>query len=450
MPKIGMISLGCPKNQVDAERMLAKLAAAGWELTGDERQADVIIVNTCGFIESAKTEAIENIIEAAEYKKTGSLKALIVTGCLAERYKDEILTQMPEVDCVLGLGCMESLVETVQKVLAKTAGRSLYAEKTQLPLTGKRILTTPPYTAYLKVAEGCDNCCTYCAIPAIRGRFRSVPLEDCVKEAEELAAAGVKELVVVAQDTTNYGADLYGEPKLCELLQRLCKIPGLHWVRTLYTYPDRITPELLNLVQSEPKLVKYLDIPIQHCNADILKRMNRTGNRQELLALLQKIRQTVPGVTLRTTLITGFPGEDEAAFTELCEFVRAAEFDRLGCFAYSAEEGTLAAKMPNQVPEQLRQDRAENIMNDQMTISARKNQQKIGTEQEVLVEGYDDYIKCYYGRSAADAPDIDGKVFFYSNRPLQPGTFVTVCVNDVIEYDLLGELKEGDGLEPAE
>lgn len=450
MPKIGMISLGCPKNQVDAERMLAKLTAAGYELTAQEQEADVIIVNTCGFIESAKTEAIENILEAAEYKKTGCLKALIVTGCLAERYKDDILTQMPEVDCVLGLGCMEQLPKTVAELLQKTAGRSLYAEKTQLPLTGKRILTTPPYTAYLKVAEGCDNCCTYCAIPSIRGRFRSVPLEDCVKEAEELAANGVKELVVVAQDTTNYGADLYGEPRLCELLKRLCKIPGLHWVRTLYTYPDRITDELLALMRQDPRLVRYLDIPIQHCNAGILKRMNRTGNRQQLQALMQKIRAAVPGVTLRTTLITGFPGEDDAAFTELCEFVRAVQFDRLGCFAYSAEEGTAAATMPNQVPQQLRQDRAENIMNDQMTISAQKNQQKIGTEQEVLVEGYDSYIKCYYGRSAADAPDIDGKVFFHSNRQLSPGSFVTVCINDVIEYDLLGELKEDEGCEPAE
>lgn len=442
MPKIGMISLGCPKNQVDAERMLADLSAAGYELTPNEQEADVIIVNTCGFIEQAKTEAIENIIEAAEYKKTGALKALIVTGCLAERYRDSILEQMPEVDCVLGLGSVTKLTETVKQLLENKAEKSSYGDKTLLPLTGKRILTTPSYTAYLKVAEGCDNCCTYCAIPSIRGRFRSLPLEECVKQAEELAAGGVKELIVVAQDTTNYGADLYGEPKLCELLRRLCKIEGLHWIRTLYTYPNRMSDELLELVRDEPKLVKYFDIPLQHCNEAILKKMNRTGNRAQLEALMKKIRETVPGVTLRTTLITGFPGETEADFTELCEFVRAVEFDRLGCFAYSAEEGTLAATMQNQVPEQLRQDRAENIMNDQMTISARKNEEKIGTQQEVLVEGYDSYIKCYYGRSAADAPDIDGKVFFYSTNQLEAGQFVTVNINDVIEYDLLGECEE--------
>lgn len=442
MPKIGMISLGCPKNQVDAERMLAALSAAGYELTPTEQEADVIIVNTCGFIEQAKTEAIENIIEAAEYKKSGVLKALIVTGCLAERYRDNILQEMPEVDYVLGLGSVSKLPEIVKQVLENKTEKSSYGDKNLLSLTGKRILTTPPYTAYLKVAEGCDNCCTYCAIPSIRGRFRSLPLEDCVKQAEELAAGGVKELIVVAQDTSNYGADLYGEPKLCELLRRLCKIEGLHWVRTLYTYPNRMSDELLELVQSEPKLVKYFDIPLQHCNETILKKMNRTGNRAQLEALMKKIRKTVPGVTLRTTLITGFPGETEADFTELCEFVRSVEFDRLGCFAYSAEEGTLAATMKNQVPEQLRQDRAENIMNDQMTISAKKNEAKIGTQQEVLVEGYDAYIKCYYGRSAADAPDIDGKVFFYCSKQLEPGQFVTVTINDVIEYDLLGECEE--------
>lgn len=443
MPKkIGMISLGCPKNQVDAERMLASLSAAGFALTPNEQEADAIIVNTCGFIESAKSEAIENIIEAAAYKKTGNLKALIVTGCLAERYREQILKELPEVDCVLGIGSMDQLVPAVRQALNGATGQELYADKERLPLTGARILTTPPYTAYLKIAEGCDNCCTYCAIPAIRGRFRSVSLEDCVKEAEELAAKGVRELVVVAQDTTNYGTDLYGRPQLCELLRRLCNIKGLRWIRTLYTYPDKITDELLALVAAEPKLVPYFDIPIQHCNGDILKSMNRPGNRETLEALVQKIRATVPNVTLRTTLITGFPGEGEAEFCELCEFVRAMRFDRLGCFAYSAEEGTFAAAMPNQVAEQLRQDRAENIMNDQMTLIALKNEEKIGTVQETLVEGYDDYIKCYFGRTAADAPDIDGKVFFYSEQKLLPGQFVSVLINDVIEYDLLGELKD--------
>lgn len=439
--KIGMVSLGCPKNQVDAEIMLQKLADAGYTITPEESEADAVIVNTCGFIEEAKTEAIENILEVAAYKESGSLKALIVTGCLAERYRDEITAQIPEVDLVVGLGKNSEIVSLVGAALESQAANT-YDMPEALVLSGARMLTTPSYTAYLKVADGCDNCCTYCAIPAIRGKYRSRPMEEVLTEARALAQSGVKELIVIAQDTTGYGADLYGEPKLAELLEALCQIDGLHWIRTLYTYPDRITDRLLDTIRREKKLVPYLDLPLQHCDGGILRRMNRTGNRESLTALMKKIREKVPGVTLRTTLITGFPGETQAQFTELAEFVREVRFDRLGCFAYSAEEGTPAADFPDQVPEQTRQDRMENIMNDQLTIAAEKNQEKIGAKMEVLIEGYDSYIRCYFGRSAADAPDIDGKVFFISPRPLVVGTFVEVRINDTIEYDLLGELCE--------
>ena len=439
--KIGMVSLGCPKNQVDAERMLAELKSAGFEIVSEEEQAEVIIVNTCGFIESAKAEAIENIIEVSAYKESGNLKSLIVTGCLAERYKDEILTEIPEVDSVVTIGANKNIVDIVKNAL--NGKNDLYsAKKNALPLTGDRILTTPFYTAYLKVAEGCNNRCSYCAIPDIRGNFRSLPIEECVKEANDLAAKGVKELIVVAQDTTNYGADIYGKPSLTQLLKELVKIDGIHWIRTLYTYPDKITDEFLDLLASEEKLVPYLDIPIQHASDKILKKMNRRGTGADIEALIEKIRAKIPEITLRTSLITGFPDETEEDFTILAEFVNRVRFDRLGCFAYSGEEGTPAAEFENQVDPQLRQDRSENIMNDQMTIAEEKNEEKIGSTVEVLVEGYDSYIKCFYGRSAADAPEIDGKVFFMSPKSLEIGSFVNVIINDVIEYDLLGQLVE--------
>ena len=439
--KIGMVSLGCPKNQVDAERMLAELKSAGFEITNEEEKADVIIVNTCGFIESAKTESIENIIEVAAYKKDGNLKALVVTGCLAERYKEQIISEIPEVDCVVGIGSNKDIVSLINEALSgKTLSK--FDEKTNLSLTGDRILTTPFYSAYLKVAEGCNNRCSYCAIPDIRGNFRSLPMEECVAEAEKLAKNGVKELIVVAQDTTNYGADIYGKPSLAKLLKELCKVEGIRWIRTLYTYPDKITDELLEIIASEPKLVPYLDIPIQHASDKILKKMNRRGSSAEIETLILKIREKIPGVTLRTSLITGFPGETEEDFTLLAEFVNRVKFDRLGCFPYSAEEDTPAAGFENQIDPQIRQDRSEIIMNDQMLIAEGKNEEKIGSTALVLVEGYDSYIKCFYGRSAADAPDIDGKVFFMSKESLKVGSFVNVLINDVIEYDLLGEFLE--------
>lgn len=441
MYKISMVSLGCPKNQVDAEIMLKKLQDAGFEITPAEAEADAIIINTCGFIETAKAEAIENILEAARYKEEGKLKALIVTGCLAERYKDDVTEEIPEVDVCVGIGKNAEIAEIVKSAI-EGKKQNCYGEKDALPLSGDRILGGYPFTTYLKVAEGCNNCCTYCAIPKIRGKMRSRTIEDCVNEAKKLAERGVTELIVVAQDTTAYGEDIYGESKLPELLSELCKIEKLHWIRTLYTYPDKITDKLLEVIKREDKLIKYLDIPLQHINGDILKRMNRKGDAASLSALIDKIRAKIPEITLRTTLITGFPGESDEQFCELAEFVKEKRFDRLGCFTYSAEEGTIAATLDGQIDEQTKVDRMENIMELQMSIAAEKNEEKIGSVTEVLIEGWDDYIKCYFGRTKADVPEIDGKIFFMSPKPLKIGDYAKVRINDNIDYDLLGELEE--------
>lgn len=441
MYKISMVSLGCPKNQVDAEMMLYSLKEAGFEISPEESQADAIIINTCGFIEDAKAEAIENILEASRYKSEGECKALIVTGCLAERYKDDVTQEIPEVDVCVGIGANRNIAEIVKNAI-EGKRENYYGEKTDLDLNGKRILGGYPFTAYLKVADGCDNCCTYCAIPKIRGRMRSRSIEDCVNEAKELAQNGVKELIVVAQDTTAYGCDIYGKPMLPKLLKELCKIDGLHWIRTLYTYPEKITDEFLDTLANEPKLIKYLDIPIQHVNGEILKKMNRKGDSKSLSELINKIRTKVPNITLRTTLITGFPGETEDQFSEMAQFVKETRFDRLGCFTYSAEEGTIAAEFENQVDEQTKTDRMENIMDMQMTIAAEKNEEKIGTVTEVIIEGWDDYIKCYFGRTTFDAPEVDGKIFFMAHKPLKIGDFVKVRINDCLDYDLLGETEE--------
>lgn len=439
MYKVAMVSLGCPKNQVDAEKMLACLKNGGLEITPAEADADAIIINTCGFIESAKAEAIENILEAARYKQDGSCKALVVTGCLAERYRDDITEEIPEVDVCVGIGSNSKIAEIVKKAI-EGERRNYYGNKTDLDLNGERILGGMPYTAYLKIGDGCDNCCSYCAIPKIRGRMRSRTIEDCVKEAKVLAEGGVTELIVVAQDTTAYGTDLYGEPKLHDLLAELCKIEGLHWIRTLYTYPEKITDRLLDVIANEEKLVNYLDIPIQHINDDILKKMNRKGDKKSISGVIDKIREKIPDMTLRTTLITGFPSETEEQFSELAEFVKEKRFDRLGCFTYSPEEGTAAANMENQIDEQTKQDRSDNIMEMQTLISASKNVDKIGLITEVLIEGWDDYIKCYFGRAPWDAPEIDGKVFFMAHKPLKIGQYVKVKINDCLDYDLLGEL----------
>lgn len=436
--KVSMISLGCSKNQVDAEHLLAELAQNGMTLCGDVSESDVVIINTCGFIQSAKEEAIENILEMAALKKEGTIKGIVVTGCLAERYRDEIVNEMEEVDVVLGIGSNHKICEAVEKAYENSRMTS-YGEKEALSLSGERVLTTLPYYGYLKIAEGCDNCCTYCAIPQIRGRFRSRPMEELIEEAKWLAEQGVKELVVVAQDTTRYGEDLYGEYKLAALLKELCKIEGLRWIRTLYCYPDKITEELIDAIATEKKLVKYLDIPIQHCEETVLRNMNRPMNREELAALMNKLRARIPGITLRTTVMVGFPGETEEEFTALSEFIGEMKFDRLGCFAYSAEEDTVAADMPDQIDEDVKKRREEVIMTQQSIIMEQLNAEKIGERVLCVVEGFDRFGECYFGRTEADAPDVDGKIFFTSEDALAMGDFVKVRVDEVMDYDLVGE-----------
>ncbi len=442
--KVGMVSLGCPKNQVDAELLLFALEQYGYTLTGDAAMADVVIVNTCGFITSAKEEAIENILEFAALKKEGKIKLLCVTGCLAERYRDQLLAELPEVDLVVGIGANARLPELIDEALAKKHTEKLFTgEKADLPLNGGRIQTTLPFYAYLKIAEGCDNHCTYCAIPSIRGRFRSRKMEDVIAEAKRLAAEGVTELVVVAQDTTRYGEDLYGHAALPELLRKLCEIEGLRWIRTLYTYPERITDELLDAIREEEKLVNYLDIPIQHCDGEILKRMNRKGDRASLTALISHIRERVPGIVLRTTMLVGFPGESEEQFAELCDFVREIEFDRLGCFAYSQEEGTPAAALDGQLSDEVKERRAELLMETQADIMIAKNEERVGQEATVITEGFDRYAECYFGRSEADAPEIDGKIFFtVSGERPRLGDYLTVRLEEVMDYDLIGSAVE--------
>lgn len=443
---VGMVSLGCSKNQIDGERMLYKIQQAGHRLIGDAALADVAIINTCGFIQSAKEEAIETILEFATLKKEGRIKKLIITGCLAERYKEEIKTEIPEADGVIGIGCNDDIVAILDEIeKGETVVR--FDSKEKLSITGGRVQTTLPFFAYLKIAEGCSNCCTYCAIPQIRGKFRSVPMEDVVAEARELAESGVRELIVIAQDSTRYGEDLYGRLALPELLKKLCEIDELKWIRVLYCYPERITDDLLKVIAEEEKIVKYLDIPIQHCNGEILKRMNRKGDNKSLREVMEHIREAVPGIILRTTLITGFPGETEEQFTEMAEFVRDVKFDRLGCFPYSAEENTPAASFDGQLDDDVKQHRADIIMEEQMRVVDRKNEVLRGKVIEVVTEGYDRYGDCYFGRSAMDAPDIDGKIFFTSpNLKLVIGKFVNVRIDDILDYDLIGERTD----EPAQ
>ncbi len=440
--RVGMVSLGCSKNQVDAERMLYKISEKGYHLVADAALSDVVIINTCGFIESAKQEAIETILEFAVLKEEGRIKHIIVTGCLAQRYKEEIATEMPEVDAVLGIGSNETIVEVVERVCSNERVL-LFDDKYKLSLTGGRIQTTLSFFSYLKIAEGCSNRCTYCAIPSIRGKYRSAPIEELIAESKELASNGVKELIVIAQDSTRYGEDIYGKPMLPELLRELCKIDELKWIRVLYLYPERITDEILDVIANEEKIVKYIEMPIQHCDGAVLKRLNRPVNEDMLRELIAKIRKKIPNVILRTTFITGFPGETEEQFNSLANFARDIEFDRLGCFAYSAEEGTPAAKMPNQVDDEVKEHRADIIMEEQMMVINNKNATLIGKTFEVVCEGFDRYGECYFGRTYMDAPEIDGKVFFASpNKQLAPGIFVNVRIVDVMDYDLMGEIIE--------
>lgn len=438
--KVGIVSLGCAKNRVDAEMLLFTLRQAGFTLVEDAAMADVAIVNTCGFIASAKQESIDEILELAQLKKEGKIKAIVVTGCLAERYQSDVMKQLYEVDAVVGIGANAEIAKVVQDVLGGKKDE-LFPDKMLMPMDGGRIQSTPGHYAYLKVADGCDNCCSYCAIPLIRGGFRSRKMENLIEEANRLADNGVKELLVIAQDTTRYGEDIYGKLMLPTLLNELCKIEKLQWIRILYCYPDRITDELIDTIANQEKIVNYIDIPLQHCNKRILKAMNRRGDKESLTALFSKIRAKIPNVILRTTLITGFPTETEEEFNELSQFVKDTKFQRLGCFAYSQEEDTPAAVMEGQIDQELKQKRAEIIMTQQQNIMNEYNEGLIGKTLDVLVEGYDRYAECYFGRSYADAPEVDGNVFFTisGNKP-KMGDFVHVKITDYLDCDPIGEM----------
>ena len=435
--KIGFVSLGCPKNQLDAEVMLHELVMAGYELTADETEADVVIINTCGFIESAKKEAIDNILDIAWLKENRELRGIIVTGCLAERYRNDILEEFPEVDAVLGVGSIHNIVEAVEKVLSGEKYTS-FEDKNCVRLGGDRVLTTPEYAAYLKIAEGCDNRCTYCAIPSIRGKFRSRPMEDIISEAKDLESLGVKELTLVAQDTTKYGQDIYGGYKLAELLHKLSEETNIPWFRILYCYPDKITDELIAEMRDNDRVCKYIDLPMQHIADGVLKKMNRHGGSALIREVVAKLRREIPDVVIRTTFIVGFPGETDEDFTELCEFVNEQKFEHVGVFTYSREEGTPAYKM-EQIDEQIKVDRFDILMRDQLIINEENNQKKLSTVIKVLCEDFDPISESYYGRSQADAPDIDGKIYFTGPKGIAPGTFVDVKINEVVEYDLCGE-----------
>ena len=439
--KVGMISLGCPKNQVDAEHMLALIDAAGCEIVDYVDGCDVVIVNTCGFIDDAKKEAIENILDMVELKKEGIISKIVVTGCLAQRYKDEIVTEIPEVDAVVGIGANGDIVKTIEEVMSGVDTIEKYPPRCDLPLEGQRILTTPQYWAYLKIGEGCSNRCTYCTIPSIRGNMRSRSMENVIEEAIQLAESGVKELILIAQDTTSYGLDLYGELKLPELLNELCKIDSIEWIRLLYCYPDRITDELIETIKKQDKVVNYIDLPLQHADDKILKAMNRRGDQAMIRNVIEKLRTEIPDVVIRTTFIVGFPGEGEDEFENLAVFVNEIEFDRLGVFTFSAQEGTPAYDMEDQVEEDVKTRRGEIIMQDQYSIMEEKNSEKIGKTYKVIVEDYDGYSDSYTGRTYMDAPEIDGIVRFTSDRDLDIGDFVEVEIFDVEDYDLIGEVK---------
>ncbi len=435
--KIGFISLGCPKNQVDSELMLSKLDNAGYEIIDTAFGADAVIINTCGFIEAAKQEAIDNIFEMVQLKEQGEVGKIIVIGCLSERYRDEILKEIPEVDAVGGLGVNGDIVEFVNNVF-KGEEKSRYPEKEKLPLCGQRILTTPSHWAYLKISDGCSNCCTYCAIPSIRGPFRSRTKEDIVLEAKALAENGVKEIILIAQDTTKYGEDIYGAPVLHELLYKLNEIKGIEWIRLLYCYPDRITDELLRAMSECEKVLHYIDLPLQHASGKILKAMNRHGDDKTLLELIEKIRSYMPDCVLRTTFITGFPGETEEDFEILSQFVKDARFERLGCFSYSPEEGTPAEKLPDRVDPEVAVNRGEIIMEQQFGIFSEKLHSLVGNTVECVVEDYDGYTDSYSGRTWMDAPEIDSGISILSERELIIGETVNVKITAVDEYDLIG------------
>ena len=440
--KILFISLGCDKNLADSEEMLGLLTARGHEIVDDETQADAIVINTCCFIKDAKEESVETILEMAEYKKTGSCHALVVTGCMAQRYQKEIIEEVPEVDAVLGTTSYGDIVKALEEAVAGNHFKE-FRDIDYLPDTGsKRVLTTGGHFGYLKIAEGCDKHCTYCIIPKLRGKFRSVPMERLIAQAEDMAEQGVKELILVAQETTVYGKDLYGKKSLHILLKKLCEIKGIRWIRVLYCYPEEIYDELIETIRDEKKICHYLDIPIQHASDRILKRMGRRTSKQELIDIVGKLRKEIPDIVLRTTLITGFPGETEEDHEELKEFVDEMEFDRLGVFTYSPEENTPAAEMADQVPEEVKEERRDELMELQQEISYDKGQDRIGQELLVMIEGKVADESAYIGRTYGDAPKVDGYIFVQTGELLMTGDFAKVRVTGALEYDLIGVLSD--------
>lgn len=436
---IYVVSLGCSKNHCDLENMMGLLSEAGYNITMNEQEAEIAIVNTCGFIEDAKNEAIENIIETGKLKESGNLKLLIVTGCLVQRYKDDILSLFPEVDAAVGVFDFDRICGIIEE--AEKGERSLWAESKELKAFNSmpRLQATPFYTAYLKISEGCDNCCTYCAIPKIRGRMRSRSPESLVKEAQSLAANGVKELIITAQDTSRYGEDLFGEPKLKELLLELCKIDGIRWIRLHYLYPECVTDELLSYIATEKKILNYFDIPIQHINNRVLKLMNRKSDRQTIEGRISKIRELMPDACIRTTVMTGFPTESEEEFNELYEFVKETGFDRLGAFAFSSEEGTGAYRMRGQVPVKIRKQRRDKILKLQNELMLEKSKKEVGREYEVLVDGYHNDYGVFFGRTFKDSVDVDGMIIFETEKNTEIGDMVRVKVTGSEGYDLTGE-----------
>lgn len=434
--KVGMISLGCPKNQVDGEALLAKLKKAGYEIVNNIEDSDVMIVNTCGFIEQAKKEAIDTILEVAEYKNAGLISAIVVTGCLAERYQDEIIKEMPEVDAVLGIGANSDIVKTCDKALCGIVTTS-FPNKCYLSINDERIISTPSHWAYLKIAEGCDNRCSYCAIPGIRGGFRSRTIESCVDEAKALAESGVKELILIAQDTTKYGQDLYGKYSLDILLKELVKIDGIEWIRLFYCYPQRITDSLIDVIANEEKVCNYIDIPLQHSDKTVLKNMNRVGDGEDYRALIFKMRKAIPDLALRTTFMVGFPGETDEQFENLCKFTEDVKFDKMGCFTFSPEEDTPAYDMQNQIDDDVKVRRQEVLMNKQYSITEELNKQRIGRIYKVIIDTFDG--EKYVGRSYMDSPEIDSGIIFTCDNNLNIGDFVNVEITDYNGYDLIGE-----------
>ena len=437
--KIGFVSLGCPKNQLDTEVMLGHLVKEDFEVTPEETEADIVVINTCAFIQDAKQESIDNILDIARLKSHGKLKGIVVTGCMAEKYRDEVMEEMPEVDALLGTGSVHSICDAVRAV-ARGEKFKEFKDKNTVELGGDRIVTTGEAMAYLKISEGCDNCCTYCAIPKLRGRFRSRPMDDLVKEAEELVSLGVKEIVIVGQDTTSYGIDLYGEYCLHKLIRRISEETDISWIRVLYCYPEKVTEELICEFETNKKLVKYIDLPVQHISDKILKRMNRHGNGELIRNVIKTLRTRIKDISIRSTAIVGFPGETEEDFNELCQFVKEAKFEHFGAFTYSREENTPAYDFDDQIDEDVKEKRYDIIMKTQDTVNEAYLKSKVGKEITVLCEGYDPVIERYKGRTADNAPEIDSVVFFKSRIKIPEGTFVQVRIKDYLEYDLIGEI----------